>query len=47
MKRPLVWACRDGAQVSGAVGLLDPCQGGACGAGSHCPHAHSGLGARF
>lgn len=46
-RRRLVWACRAGAQFSGAVGLLDPCQEGACGAGSCCPHAHSGLGAHF
>lgn len=44
-RRGLVWVCRAEAQFSGAVGLLDPCQVGACGAGSCCLHAHSGLGA--
>ena len=44
-RRSLVWACRAGAQFSGAVGPQGPSQGEPCGEGNCCLHAHSGLGA--
>ena len=44
-RRSLVWACRAGAQFSGAVGPRGPFQGEPCGEGNCCLRVHSGLGA--